>query len=151
MFLGLVLQRRLYWHRRPRINRPLTGFVIHVTEGVVVIKLFAIGFMVQQAPTAHLIGTFWLIKLAIVMPRQRPGTTIDRAPISLDSARRESWNLLSLLASGTPATPDAAASKVSIKRRATRGFGPSLCSDCFLVVSQESNRIGRSGCKNHAH
>jgi len=36
--LGLVLQRRLYQTQRPRINRPLTGFVIYVTEGVVVDK-----------------------------------------------------------------------------------------------------------------
>jgi len=69
----------------------LTGFVIYVTEAVVVIKLFAIGFMVQQAKTAHLIGTFWLIKPAIGMPSQRAGTTIHRATISLDSDRRESW------------------------------------------------------------
>jgi len=62
--------------------------VVNVTEIVVVIKLFAIGFMVQQAKTAHLICTFWLIKLAIGMPSQRVGKTIDRATISLDSARR---------------------------------------------------------------
>jgi len=68
MFFGLVLQRRLYRHRRPRINRPLTGFVIYVTEVLVDIGLFAIGFMVRQAKTAHLICTFWLIKLAIGMP-----------------------------------------------------------------------------------
>jgi len=129
----------------------LTGFVIYATEVVVVVGLFAIGFMVQRAQAAHIICTFWLIKLAIGMRSQRAGTTIDRATISLDSAHRESWNLLIPLASGTPATPDVAASKVSIKRRATRCFGPSLCSDCFLIVSQESNRIGRSGCQNHAY
>ena len=84
MFLGLVLQRRLYRHRRPRINRPLTGFVIYVTKVLVVVGLFAIGIMVQRAQTAHLICTFWLIKLAIGMPSQRASTTIDRATISLD-------------------------------------------------------------------
>jgi len=84
MFLGLVLRQRLYQHRRPRINRPLIGFVIYVTEVLVVVGLFAIGIMVQQGKTAHLIGTFWLIKLAIGMPSQRAGTTIDRATISLD-------------------------------------------------------------------
>ena len=115
MFGRLVLQLRLYRTQRPRINRPLTSFVIHVTEVLVVVGLFAIGIMVQRAQTAHLIGTFWLIKLAIGMPSQRTGTTIDRAPISLVSARRKSWNLPSQLASGTPAMPDVAASKVSIK------------------------------------
>jgi len=90
IFSGLVLKRRLYRHRRPRINRPLTGFVIYVTEVVVIVGLIAIGIMVQRAQTAHLICTFWLIKLAIGMPSQRTGTTIDRATISLDSARRES-------------------------------------------------------------
>jgi len=69
----------------------LTDFVVNVTEIVDVVGLFAIGFMVQQAKTAHLIGTFWLIKLAIGMPSQRAGTTIDRVTIPLDSARRESW------------------------------------------------------------
>ena len=88
MFLGLMLQRRLYRYRRPRINRPLTGFVVNVTEGVVDIGLFAIGFMVQRAKSARLICTFWMIKLAIGMPSQRSGTTIDRATISLDLARR---------------------------------------------------------------
>jgi len=145
------LKHRLYRPQRPRINRPLTCFVIYSTEVVVIVGLFAIGIMVHRAQTAHLIGTFWLIKLSIGMPSQRSGTTIDRAPISLDSARRLILNLLIQLASGTPAMPDVAASKVSTKRRATRCFGPSLCSDCFLVVSQESNRIGRSGCQNHAY
>jgi hypothetical protein len=69
----------------------LTGFAIYVTKGVVIVGLFAIGNMVQQAKTAHLIGTFWLIKPVIGMPSQWAGSTIDRAPISLDSARRESW------------------------------------------------------------
>jgi len=67
----------------------LFDFVVNVTEIVVVIGLFAIGFMVRQAKTEHLICTFWLIKLAIGMPSQRTGTTIDRAAFSLDSARRE--------------------------------------------------------------
>jgi len=35
----------------------LFDFVVNVTEIVVVIGLFAIGFMVQRAKTAHLIGT----------------------------------------------------------------------------------------------
>jgi hypothetical protein len=68
----------------------LTGFVIYVTEIVVVVGLFEIGIMVQRAQTAHIIYTFWLIKLAIGMRSQRASTTIDRATISLDSARRES-------------------------------------------------------------
>jgi len=59
-----------------------------VTEVLVVIGLFAIGNMVRRAKTAHLIGTFWLIKLAIGMPSQRASTPIDRATISLDLARR---------------------------------------------------------------
>ncbi len=101
MFLGLVLQQRLYQHRRPRINRPLTGFVIYVTEVLVVIGLFAIGIMVQRAKAVHLNCTFWLIKLAIGMPSQRTGTTIDRATISLDSARRLGRNRLLQLANGT--------------------------------------------------
>jgi len=58
---------------------------------VVVVGLFAIGIMVQRAQTAHIIGTFWLNKVAIGMPSQRASTMIDRATISLDSARRESW------------------------------------------------------------
>jgi len=58
--------------------------VIHVTEIVIIVGLIVIGFMVQQAQTAHLICTFWLIKLAIGMPSQRTGTTIDRATISFD-------------------------------------------------------------------
>ncbi len=101
MFLGLVLQQRLYQHRRPRINRPLIGFVIYVTEVLVVIGLFAIGNMVQRAKAVHLNCTFWLIKLAIGMPSQRTGTTIDRATISLDSARRLGRNRLLQLANGT--------------------------------------------------
>jgi len=55
-----------------------------VNEVLVVVGLFAIGIMVRRAKAAHLIGTFWLIKLPIGMPRQRPGTTIDRATFSLD-------------------------------------------------------------------
>jgi len=58
--------------------------VSYVTEVLVVIGLFLIGNMVRQDKTAHLIGTFWLIKLAIGMPSQQAGTTIDRATISLD-------------------------------------------------------------------
>ena len=63
----------------------------YVTEVVVAVGLFAIGIMVQRAQTAHIICTFWLIKLAIGMPSQQASTTIDRATISLDSAHRESW------------------------------------------------------------
>jgi len=96
-----VLKRRLYRTQRPRINRPLTCFVIYSTEVVDIVGLFAIGIMVQQAKTAHIICIFWLIKLAIGMPSQRVGTTIDRATISLDSARRESWKPLPHPASGT--------------------------------------------------
>jgi len=62
----------------------LFDFVLNVTEIVVIFGLFAIELMVQRAKTAHIIGTFWLIKLAIGMPSQRTGTTIDRATISLD-------------------------------------------------------------------
>jgi len=66
----------------------LFDFVVNVTEIVVIFGLFAIENMVRQAKTAHIICTFWFIKLAIGMPSQRTGTTIDRATFSLDSARR---------------------------------------------------------------
>jgi len=116
--------------------------VVNVTEVVVIVGMIVIGNMVRQFQTAQFIGTIWFFKQVNEMPSDQAGKTIARATISLDSARRESWNLLSLLVSGTPAMPDVAASKVSRKRQATRDFGPSLCSDCFSIVSQESNRIG---------
>jgi mannose/fructose/N-acetylgalactosamine-specific phosphotransferase system component IID len=50
-YCKFVLQRRLYRHGRPRINRPLVGFVNHVTKVVVIIVLIVIGIMVRRGQT----------------------------------------------------------------------------------------------------
>ncbi len=93
MFCKLVLQRRLYRQGRPRINRPLGGFVNLVTEVVVVILLIVIGTLAEHESTAQLACTFWFFKRKTSRPQVVVSATIDRATISLDSARLCSWNL----------------------------------------------------------